>query len=63
LVSEWVRSLVVLNRPCDLKATWKKAPSSLWFSMVKILVIGRIEHQTTCSAKDMLFGRLYKQGT
>jgi hypothetical protein len=41
LVSELVRSLVVLNKLCDPKATWRKALSSLCFSMVKILVIGR----------------------
>jgi hypothetical protein len=41
LVSELVRSLVVLNKLCDPKATWRKAPSSLCFSMVEILVIGR----------------------
>jgi hypothetical protein len=26
LVSELVRSLVVLNRLCDLKLTWRKVP-------------------------------------
>jgi hypothetical protein len=48
LVSERVRSLVVLNWLCDLKAIWRKVSSSLWFSMVKILVIGRTEQGTTC---------------
>jgi hypothetical protein len=48
LVSEWVWSLVVLNWICDPKATRRKAPSSLWFLLVKILVIGRIEQGTTC---------------
>jgi hypothetical protein len=43
LVSKPVRSLVVLNRLCDLKVTWRKTPSSLWFTMMKILVAGRIE--------------------
>jgi hypothetical protein len=36
LVLEPVRLLVVLNGHCDPKATWRKASSSLWFSMVKI---------------------------
>jgi hypothetical protein len=63
LVSEPVRSLIVLNRLCDLNVTWRKVPSSMWFSMVKILGIGRTEQGTTCSAKDVLFGRSYKQGT
>jgi hypothetical protein len=48
LVSELIRSLVVLNRLCDPKVTQKKALSSLWFSIVKILVIGRTERGTTC---------------
>jgi hypothetical protein len=42
-VSNLVRSLVVLNRLCDLKAIWRKVLSSLWFSMVKISFIGRTE--------------------
>jgi hypothetical protein len=48
LVSEPVRSLVILNRLCDLKATWRKLPSSLWFSAVKISVIERTKQGTTC---------------
>jgi hypothetical protein len=63
LVSEWVRSLVIHNWLCDPKATWRKALSRLWFSMVKISVIRRTEQGTTCWAKNFLFGRSYKQGT
>jgi hypothetical protein len=48
VVSEWVSSVVVLNRLCDPKATWRKASSNLWFLMVKILVIGGTEQGTTC---------------
>jgi hypothetical protein len=43
LVSEPLRSLVVLNMLCDPKATWRKALSSLRFSMVKISIIERAE--------------------
>jgi hypothetical protein len=39
LVLEPIRSLVILNRLCDPKVAWRKALSSLWFSMVKILVM------------------------
>jgi hypothetical protein len=48
LISESVRSLVVLNMLCDPKATCRKAPSSLWFSMVRISVVGRTKEGTTC---------------
>jgi hypothetical protein len=48
LVSEMVRSLFVLNKLCDPKAAWRKVLSSLWFSIVRILVIGRTEQGTTC---------------
>jgi hypothetical protein len=48
LVSEPVRSLVALNKLCDLKATYRKASSSLWFLIVRISVIGRTEQGTTC---------------
>jgi hypothetical protein len=47
LVSEQVRSLVVLNRLCDLKATWRKVSSRLWFLVVRILVIGKTKLTTT----------------
>jgi hypothetical protein len=43
LVSEQVGTPVVLNRLCDLKPAWRTVSSSLWFLMVKILVIGRTE--------------------
>jgi hypothetical protein len=46
LVSKAVSSLVVLNRHCDPKATWRKVPSSLWFSIVRISVIGKTELAT-----------------
>jgi hypothetical protein len=41
-----VWSLVGFNRLCDLKATWRKVLSSLWSSMARISVIGRIELAT-----------------
>jgi hypothetical protein len=43
LVSEPLRSLVDLNMLCDPKETWRKALSSLRFSMVKISIIERAE--------------------
>jgi hypothetical protein len=43
LVSEPVWSLVGFNRFCDPMATWTKVLLSLWSSMVRILVTGKIE--------------------
>jgi hypothetical protein len=48
LISEWDKSLVILNRLCDPRATWRNVSSRLWFSTVKISVVGRIEQGTTC---------------
>jgi hypothetical protein len=46
LVSETVKSLVVLNRLCDLKATWRKVPCISLSSMVRILVVEKIRLAT-----------------
>jgi hypothetical protein len=46
LVSEPVWSPVGFNRPCDLKATWRKELLSLWSSMTRILVTRKTELTT-----------------
>jgi hypothetical protein len=46
LVSEPVWSPVGFNMFCDLKATWRKVLLSLWSSMARILVIGKIKLAT-----------------
>jgi hypothetical protein len=46
LILELIWSLIGFNRLCDPKATWRKVLSSLWSSMVRILIIGRTELAT-----------------
>jgi hypothetical protein len=51
LVSELVSSLVVLNRLCDLKLTWRKVPWSSLSLMARISVNGKIGLTTISWAK------------
>jgi hypothetical protein len=46
LVLELIWSPVDSNRLCGLKATWRKVLLSLWSSMVRISVTGKIELAT-----------------
>jgi hypothetical protein len=63
LVSERVRSLIVLNRLCDPKATWRKVMWISISSMVRILVTGKIGLATISKAKVVPFGRSYRKHT
>jgi hypothetical protein len=46
MVSEPVWSPVRFNRLCDLKTIWRNVLLSLWSSMMRISVIGKIEVAT-----------------